>query len=304
MKLGIFDKYRTTLGLTEHVKKTLSNNKPTAINFEIDLTNGCNHRCTFCQWGSWIQSNRATLDTKVVIRTLPELIKYGTKAITWTGGGEPTVHKDFFKLLDISYKLGLDNGMLTNGSLLKKEHDEQLLKQLNFLRISMAGGNKKAYHKVQGRDDFDLVINNLTRIGELKKKVKSETTLGVAFLANKENANSLEDFIEILVKSNCDYLQVRRDIYIKEIEKKWWTDNIGKKCEELAKYSRKKGLDIITEGYVSFQKYINYPNKCFAHNFVMAINAEGNVTFCKNTKDNPLFYIGNLNKESFSKIWS
>ena len=303
MKLGIFDKYKTTLGQINHVKKVLSQTKPTAINFEIDLTNGCNHRCSFCQWGSYLESNRATLKSEIVLKTLPELIKYGTKAITWTGGGEPTVHKDFFRLLNIAYKLGLDNGLLTNGSLLKEEYDKQLLKQLVFLRISMAGGNRKAYQKVQGRDDFDKVINNLKRIGDLKKKIKSKTTLGVAFLENKENADRLEDFVETLINSNCDYLQVRRDNYIKENEKKWWDSNIGKKCEELVKYTRPKGMDILTEGYVTFQKFIKYPKKCFAHNFVMAINAEGYVTFCKNTKDNPKFYIGNLNKESFKNIW-
>ena len=89
MKLGIFDKYKTTLGQINHVKKVLSDTKPTAINFEIDLTNGCNHRCSFCQWGSYLESNRATLKSKIVLKTLPELINYGTKAITWTGGGEP-----------------------------------------------------------------------------------------------------------------------------------------------------------------------------------------------------------------------
>ena len=36
MKLGIFDKYKTTLAQVDHVKKTLSNTKPTAINFEIE----------------------------------------------------------------------------------------------------------------------------------------------------------------------------------------------------------------------------------------------------------------------------
>ena len=101
---------------------------------------------------------------------MPELIKFGTKAITWTGGGEPTIHKDFFNILDKSFKLGLENGLLTNGSLLKEKYDRQILFQLTFLRFSMAGGNRKAYKKVQGRDDFDLVINNLNRIGLLKKK--------------------------------------------------------------------------------------------------------------------------------------
>ena len=35
----------------------------------------------------------------------------------------------------------------------------------------------------------------------------------------------------------------------------------------------------------------------------MTINAEGNVVFCKNTRDNPLFYIGSLYKKTFSQIW-
>ena len=61
-------------------------------------------------------------------------------------------------------------------------------------------------------------------------------------------------------------------------------------------------MDILTEGYVSFQKYVDYPKKCYAHNFVMTINGEGYVFFCKNTRDNPLFYIGSLYKETVSKI--
>ena len=116
---------KTTLTsyMVSHVKRTLSKNKPTAINFEIDLTNGCNHRCSFCQWGSYLEYNRATLKSQIVVKALPELIHFGTKAITWTGGGEPTVHKDFFKILEKSYRLGLDNGLLTNGSLLKEKYD-------------------------------------------------------------------------------------------------------------------------------------------------------------------------------------
>ena len=76
------------------------------------------------------------------------------------------------------------------------------------------------------------------------------------------------------------------------------SDMQGLKVKSIEKYTKKKGMDILSEGYVSFQKYVKYPKKCFAHNFVMAINAEGNVTFCKNTKDNPKFYIGNLYRKS------
>ena len=46
----------------------------------------------------------------------------------------------------------------------------------------MAGGNRHAYQKVQGRDDFDLVINNLSRIGKLKKKINAKNN-SVAFSA-------------------------------------------------------------------------------------------------------------------------
>ena len=47
--------------------------------------------------------------------------KLGAKAITFTGGGEPMIHKDFYEILVTSKKLGFDCGLITNGSIITRK---------------------------------------------------------------------------------------------------------------------------------------------------------------------------------------
>lgn len=63
------------------------------------------------------------------------------------------------------------------------------------------------------------------------------------------------------------------------------------------------GLQLLGARYLEAQAAVGYPSKCHAHHFVCTINAEGYVCFCKNTRDNPDFYIGNVLTESFAEIW-
>ena len=116
--------------------------------------------------------------------------KLGAKAITFTGGGEPMIHKNFYEILSISKKKGFDCGLITNGSVITEKNDELLLKNLNWLRVSMSGGDKDSYFKVQGKDHFELVCKNLQIIAATKKKLKSNTKLGLRMLITKENVHT------------------------------------------------------------------------------------------------------------------
>jgi MoaA/NifB/PqqE/SkfB family radical SAM enzyme len=269
---------------------------------EIDLTNGCNHRCSFCQWGNYIQENRTTLSEELVRKTLRELKGLGTKSINWTGGGEPTLHKGFYRLLDDSYNLGLENGLLTNGSLLKNY--PQLLEQLVWLRVSMSGGDRESYLAVQGRDDFDKVLGNLKELVDTAYSFDSKPCdIGVAFLLNRENLHTLIPLTERLINIGVDYLQIRQDMYSDEMDKVWWEDTALRYIEEAEAAVSGYHMEILGARYVDAQKFLSYPKKCHAHHFVAAINAEGHVCFCKNTRDNPDFWIGNIHERSLKDIW-
>ena len=70
---------------------------------EIDLTNACNLDCSFCSYrvGNYSldqirEFNPADrLETKRVFELLEEMKKAGVKAIEWSGGGEPNMHRDW-----------------------------------------------------------------------------------------------------------------------------------------------------------------------------------------------------------------
>jgi radical SAM protein with 4Fe4S-binding SPASM domain len=45
-------------------------------------------------------------------------------------------------------------------------------------------------------------------------------------------------------------------------------------------------------------------NVCHVHNFVTAITANGDVSFCKNLRDNPEFILGNLKDQMMEEIYN
>lgn len=303
MKYDQFNFQSKVLHHYEHIQRYLNGKRPVPLNIEIDMTNACNHRCSFCVWANYINEVRATLPLEVVIRTLNELEALGTKSINWTGGGEPTLHKGFYQALDYSYKLGLDNGLITNGSLIKEEHDDQLLEQLVWLRVSMSGGTVQQYKEMHGVDDFEKVIRNMKRISERRSALHSDTTLGISMVVKPGSLHSIMNLVDISIDIGIDYLQLREDMFMSSPEKMWWKKQalpVIKRAEEQAKDAR---LKILGASYMGTQAHRTYPTKCHAHHFVLGINAEGYVAFCKNTRDNPYFFIGNLHQQTFTEIW-
>lgn len=286
-----------------HIQRYLDGTRPVPLNIEIDLTNACNHRCSFCVWGDYIQTTRATLPFEVVIQCLNDLKLLGTKSINWTGGGEPTLHKEFYKLLNYSSKLGLENGLITNASLIREEYDEQLLDQLVWLRASMAGGNAEHYRKIQGADDFEKVLSNLKRLSMKRTSRHSKISLGIAMLVTRDNLSSVMSLVDRSIDLGIDYLQLREDMFMLESDKLWWNEEARLVIEEAENRVQSTMLKILGATYQKAQRHLEYPQKCHAHHFVLGINAEGYVAFCKNTRDNPDFYIGNLKEQSFSEIW-
>ena len=89
-----------------------------------------------------------------------EAKKLGTKAISFTGGGEPTIHKDYLELIKFTNEIGFDVGTITNGSAITERNVDTIIENLQWIRISMAGGDAESYSKVQGVDQFEKIVSN------------------------------------------------------------------------------------------------------------------------------------------------
>lgn len=300
LTLHQFDFSRKFLLHPGQISKYMKGERPFPINIELDLTEVCNHNCNFCFSAAYRKGNRSSLDTKIVKQRLEEAYGLGTKSISFTGGGEPMLHKSFMDILQYSSEIGLENGLLTNGSVITEKNVDDLKKYLKWVRVSMAGGNREAYNLVQGKDHFDRVINNVKMLSN--KTGKYTTKVGVRMLVLEDNLYSVEDLARALEGTDVSYLQVAPDEFTLDGGRFWRSDKTRETFNKT-----KEILDPITllgPGYsVNQQELIDHSRTCYAHFFQVAISGNGDFMFCKNSRGKNEYALGNINSQSLVEIW-
>ena len=312
MKLKNFDFNKKVQLHPDQINKINSNSRPFPLTVEIDLTNHCNHRCSFCVWGEQISTDKSSLLKKNLLECIDDMKTLGAKAITFTGGGEPMIYKDFYEVLTFTKKKGFDCGLITNGSVITEKNTGLLLENLKWIRISMSGGDKDSYFKVQGKDHFNLVCKNLKQIADSKKKLNSKTKIGLRMLVTKENVHTLYNLAEIIHGiEGINYLQIAPDHDNDDSGKFWHGDIVKKEKNKSEKILKEKNIDFITSGFeilntndTERQSTLDIPSKCFAHYYQVALMADGNIAFCKNARFDKDFIIGNINDNSIKEIWN
>lgn len=305
LDLKNFDFNKKILFHPEKIAEYKNGNRPFPTTIEVDLTNRCNHRCSFCFYAEHIgvEADKPSLETKLLKQRLQEAKDLGTKAISFTGGGEPTIHKDYLGMIEFAKGIGLDIGTITNGSAITERNVEKYVKNLQWIRISMAGGDKESYRKVQGVDQFDLIIKNIEILSDKKEELESNLNIGIRTLVTPDNVSTLEEFADRIKSLNINYYQLAPDQFSDDKGKFWNNENTQNIFRNVKTILEKSGINLLTTTYMTAQENLDYPQTCYAHFFMLAILAEGNVTFCKNARGEEKFYIGNIYEKSLNEIW-
>jgi len=128
------------------------------IGVGVDLTDACNIHCVWCNAESYRSSN--TLKTADVFAIVDSLAAWGVKSVCYAGGGEPSCHKDFGKILQYSAESGLEVGMSTNGVALKPEDIATIAKYCRFCGVSFDAGLKETWERIKGSNLYDRLIEN------------------------------------------------------------------------------------------------------------------------------------------------
>ena len=224
-------------------------------------TYACNHNCPHCLYRGW--NNGVHFPYDRLINLLEELYSNGVRGITLCGGGEPTLYPEFEGMVRHAKKLGIDLGLITNGSTLKK-YGKFIINNFRWIRISVDSVTPDIYQKLHGVPIGSLV-DNIKYIIKYRNETKHNCTIGVKRLMT--DVNEHEQFPDL----GADYLD--------------------------EKYARE------CKGSINKKKSV-LKGKCWLSPIHTMIDAYGDVYICcyyQYRKDKHI--IGNVIKDSFSKIW-
>jgi len=194
----------------------------------IEITDRCNLRCPTCYAGSGpdVGRHRSLAEVKEMLHIICK--NEGAPDVVQISGGEPTVHPDFFEILDYAKTLPIRHLMVnTNGIRIAKDFKfaEQLASYMPDFEIYLQFDSFKAEALCTLRGE-DLLETRKLALQHLNQ-LNLSTTL-VATLQRGLNDDEIGPIIEFALKQRCV-----RGVTLQPIQNAGRNENFDPKNERL-----------------------------------------------------------------------
>ncbi len=250
-------------------------------NMLLETTNICNHTCLMCA-NSKGTKKRGIIDNKFAKRILKEAYDLGTREVGFYGMGEPLLDSSLEEYIVYAKSLGYGYIYITtNGALLTQERAKTLIEAgIDSIKFSINAANAKDYSLIHGKDEFDLVIQNLIYLDSLRKKQNRNISLYISYIVTRYTASDKDGF---------------RMAYQKYVDDIVFVDcrTSGDMADEINKY-----LSVNQKMEAPFEN-----NVCPMIFNKLHITYEGFLSMCCDDLQNYLI-VADLNKESLESAWN
>lgn len=199
------------------------------IHWDVDPSTACDHSCRGCPYiydggdegkadpmlgvvrEQTAKQSRQFLDFEKFKEFVYEAFHCGCGAITFVGGGEPTLHPKFTEMMEIVSSFGIEFGVITHlGRRYPRQFFEALAKAV-WVRVSVNAGTPEMYLKHQGRDHFWNALNNMQAAAE------RGTNIGFSFLITNDNWREIVQAAQVAKRSGARYIQYKPIIEVGEV---------------------------------------------------------------------------------------
>lgn len=179
-----------------HIDRVFGEHKP--ITADIFLNNYCNNNCPYCTYKRWDFSDDArSMSISDFIKYAYRLIDLGVKGFILTGGGEPTISKDFDKIVEWLDLHNVKYGINTNFNRLVRCNPA-------YLKVSLDAWDDISYKDRRGVANYNKVRHN---IKEFAKTKSDSTKLGIQLLA--KTVEEVRKFYNANKDLPVDYISIR-----------------------------------------------------------------------------------------------
>jgi len=294
----------------DKLKAILNQERTAPLYVRIKPTNVCNQNCSYCVYANDAVIDNRNVDRKVSIswekmqEILKDLHEIGTKAITFSGGGEPLCYPRICDTLGLVQDYGFDFAMITNGQALN-QRERSVLREANWVRISLDSINKEMYTKIRGVDTFSHVIDN---IGHFAKEKKDKCVLGINFVVTKENYLHIYDFCKMMSAIGVNHVKIS-PLMVKGTIPEYHASIRGQVGEQIQKVKEELQnsqfalIDKYTDDDSFNKNFKKKYSRCCIKEIFTVIGADCKVYYCHQRAYTEKGCIGSIESQSFRELW-
>lgn len=289
------------------------------LHFQLEPARGCNLKCRMCQVPGYPPSHWKNMSL-AQFRHIFDQIKPTNVALS--GSGEPFLNPELLDIVRYAKSGGASVLSTTNFTLCSNKIDDIVRSGLDLIKVSLDATTPQTFEKIRGLDRFDLIVRDLERLQEAKKRLNSATPfLRLQFVLQSDNLGEVEGMPELAHRLRADsvYFQPLETLLVsdrkEELTRGVEFDALKRRLESVR--DRAKALGLSTNAGVLVRSLPSYFRKyepgvpaeppkrvCLLPWFSMYITVDGDVRPCCSFGDGETLVLGNLFKQSFAEIWN
>ena len=258
--------------------------------------------------------SNANMDMDVYHKLIKELSSLGTKTIL-LGDLEPFMDPKLIEKIEYAKQHNLGVIIITNGSFLTEKNVEQLVNlELDYLNVSINAATPQKYpqiHVTETEETFERIVSMVSLLEKIKKeKGVSFPRTRLSMVVCNRNYQEIIKFVELCHKTGVKNAHIKQLIAPskKEIlQELALTPTQQTEMEQhildALKVGKKLGITVDIESKEDFHQQKTEDLPCYYGWLFSLIDEDGNVYACCFQNYNPIFSFGNINKDSFGKIW-
>ncbi len=277
----------------------------------INPTNRCNHDCFFCVYAvnySGMHDNMILKD-ELTIEKLYEILDdfkdMGVKAVTFSGGGEPLLHRNAVDYLQRAVDNGLEISIITNAQLLNGKKAE-LLSGAKWVRASLDYYTAEGFVSSQ-RGKAKMFIDVVLNCKEFSKIKNKDCDFGCNWVITKENHKDIYEGAKFMKEElGMDNIKFSA-VWVKDFEEyhKSMEKGVLKDLRRIREEIADKNFRVY-DNYkitISENSLVRPYHKCLFMQVTTNIGADGIVYNCHNKGYDKSGMVGDINNQSFKKMW-
>ncbi len=173
----------------------------------LEPTSVCNLRCPMCfQSDSSFHTKEymGMMDSGFFKSLVDQAVENNCKCLTLASRGEPTLNKDFGKMLEYCKDKFFELKVNTHATVLSERLCYEILDSgVNIVVFSVDSYYKEEYEKIRVGGNFEQVLENIKRFCEIKKRnktlPKTTTRISGVYLGQGQSKREMLDFWKDIV---------------------------------------------------------------------------------------------------------